>query len=196
MVERGYKKGLVLGIIVLFIGVGVQPAFAVNLSKNTVESESNSGRALPDLVIIDVYKEECNEKPYWYMQALVKNIGEGTVTNERWRTFRCVVKRPYLGIIVYDFIEVHLGPSIPPGETTKTFRFWPGGPEVVFPGIYKVYWEIDEENFIPESNENNNVIWAYYQMGGLFSTYPPKRVSEFVTCSEINLEGYYRGTFE
>jgi hypothetical protein len=30
MVERMFKKGLVVGIIVLFIGVGVQPAFAVD----------------------------------------------------------------------------------------------------------------------------------------------------------------------
>jgi hypothetical protein len=37
MVERWYKKGLVIGIIILFIGMGVQPAFAVE-TKSPIDS--------------------------------------------------------------------------------------------------------------------------------------------------------------
>lgn len=33
MINNAYKKGLALSIIVLFIGVGIQPAFAVDISK-------------------------------------------------------------------------------------------------------------------------------------------------------------------
>jgi hypothetical protein len=45
MVKRMYKKGLVVGIIVLFIGVGVQPALAVEpkVSENTMETEEDCG---------------------------------------------------------------------------------------------------------------------------------------------------------
>ena len=45
MAIRMYKKGLVVGIIILFIGVGVQPANADDISeiKETTEENNDSG---------------------------------------------------------------------------------------------------------------------------------------------------------
>jgi len=44
MVERLYKKGLVIGIIILFIGVGIQPTSAndISISKEITEKNNDS----------------------------------------------------------------------------------------------------------------------------------------------------------
>ena len=52
MVERLYKKGLVVGIIILFIAVGVQPAFALKDKTNSIssciDSENEDSANTPD----------------------------------------------------------------------------------------------------------------------------------------------------
>jgi hypothetical protein len=188
------KKLLVVGIIILFVGLAVAPSNALYLSKNITESKSNLDRELCDLVIVDVYEGEDNDIPFWYMQAVVKNVGLGTAPYGPDRYFRIVVQRPILGNVVDADTNIEPGRNpVPPGETTKEFCGWLGEPTIMLPGIYKIFYKVDSGNVIPESNEDNNVVWAYYIMLSWFSIFSsPTRISEFHTCSELPSSGYYR----
>lgn len=65
-----YKKGLVVGIIILFIGVGVHPAIGNGGSR------SKSNDDLPDYIITKVDKgyDACVDGIYYYI--VIKNIGD------------------------------------------------------------------------------------------------------------------------
>jgi hypothetical protein len=56
MVERLFKKGLVVGIIVLFIGVGVQPALAVDTKQSIDDNKDEECRECNEVCDADLIK--------------------------------------------------------------------------------------------------------------------------------------------
>ena len=84
MVERMYKKGLVLGIIVLFIGVGVQPAFAVETgsSVNTVQLEEDCECEIVDEYNPDKLIQLLNEVKV-YVNNILLNFGHIPYVKEK-----------------------------------------------------------------------------------------------------------------
>jgi len=63
MVERMYKKCLVVGIIILFIGAGVQSVFAFNTNISSNENNTSDNGFFNKLIMPDSYHEgRTNEK--------------------------------------------------------------------------------------------------------------------------------------
>jgi len=57
MKNIGYKKGIVFGIIILFLGIGIQPAFAININP-----PSNIFTDIDDKSLIDIYAIQKDKK--------------------------------------------------------------------------------------------------------------------------------------
>jgi hypothetical protein len=151
-------KTLFLGIICLFL---LMPNMSAMCKISDIKSPLNSSEDLPDLKIISI--KLGHGYVYWYLYAVVLNDGTGAVPAWTERTLRCVAIRPITKKVVADHTFSIGGgtPSIPPGETSTIFRLWDTHPSTPF-GLYKVYFEVDPDHAIYESNENNNVVWAYF----------------------------------
>ena len=183
MKKTCYKKGFVFVIMVVIL-LTVPSTFAT-FNHNVVETLNNDkGEDLPDLKIFEI-KEYFNEY-YWYLYARVLNQGTGEVPRGTERTLKCAVFSPILGIKVSEHTYPITGGTHPilPGEISSSFRLGickPSDP----PGIYKVYFKVDPDHAIAESNENNNVVWAYYIFHWIYVRTPLTRLTPLQQVSKM-----------
>lgn len=158
------SKALVLSIIFLFIGVGIQPinAFTEIKSNNQGIIEVNnieSAVGLPDLIIEDIYYYLHDPgSPFYYVEADIKNQGDAYVYEGVTVEFT-VVKTIFWFFnlkIIYDNIETkHFYGGLAPGET-RTIFLSVGDFDLPIFGFFKFNAGINLDKKIDESNYNNN----------------------------------------
>jgi len=183
MKNIGYKKGVVFVIIVVMLLI--VPSTLATFNLTVVKTiKNNTGEDLPDLVILDIKKG--SDYKDWILNAVVLNDGDGEVPGGTDRTLKCTVFSPILPIKVLEHTYPITGGTHPilPGEISSSFRLGickPSDP----PGIYKVYFKVDPDNAIDESNENNNVVWAYYIFHWIYVRTPLTRLTPLQQVSKI-----------
>jgi hypothetical protein len=167
MVERMYKKGLVVGIIILFIGVGVQSAFAFNTNISSNEKNISDDDFFNKLTIIDsfhdvgiknitspkIYNQPGTEK----IEVIVENNGTFpeyglTCYAEIWE----YITDPINGSLFYEDNITDIDLEEPTGGTKtlnfKDFTF-------AYEGIYCLYVDLPLEiDDFPENNQRAFVI--------------------------------------
>ena len=160
------KKGLVIGIIVLFLGVTLTPLVsAFNLKSSDGEYRETDDTMIcqndekPDLIIVDV-KDVYVSNGYPYLLVSIKNIGQADAIWNGATRLRCIYKNRKIG----TFTEEWSGNEKHAAGTTKTTRiwfgdsgFWVGAPA----GFWRLYFEVDYSKLIDEENEENNGVWMY-----------------------------------
>ena len=147
-------KALVVGVIILFIGLGVQPAFA---SVNPViMSESK-----PDLILYDILTDE-NPWGFPYFKIKIKNDGNESIPKGTEIKTWLILKR----LVIpkeecFDEVEITLKKALNPGGKIS---FNIGSKCILrIPSIFigRIIIDIDPNNYVKESNEENNNIWGY-----------------------------------
>ena len=143
------NKSLVVGIIFLFVVVGVQPAFAI------VEYNDD----LPDLIIEDFYLT--SRIPQWgdyELWASIKNIGDfQTVGVFHFRViiYRLIFRKIPFPVRYCEAIYNFYNNTIIPGETQK-FILSSGDEIPRLRGYYRIHVAINLNKNVEESNYDNN----------------------------------------
>ena len=159
MKNISYNKGIVFGtIVVLLLTV---PSSLATFNLHTVETlNNNKSDGKPDLVIQDVTFQ--TQYLLWNSCAVVINKGNANVPDKhielRGVSFKPLTRRMY-----GEYQNRFRMANMKPGETRDVCSFSPNPSGW---GKMKVYFMVDADNNIDESNENNNVVWAYVK-------YPP-----------------------
>jgi hypothetical protein len=177
------RKSLVLVVIwILILAIPVIPALNTLGNKNN-EKEVNiqnncQGPGLPDLKIVDVdwyWDPETFPKPgRFYLDVL--NDGTAAVPDGwRTKTVKIFVMHSFLPRqFAYSYLS-HSHSNHPPHEPGGYDTYYGRAPGLG-PGIrvFRVYFWADCDNKIPELNETNNGVWAYYRFprGGYPESYP------------------------
>ena len=180
MKDSWYKKGIVFVILVVMLLI--IPSTLATFNPTVVKTLNNNSNSVdkPDLVILDVFNDF---DIWWYINALVLNDGAGDIPGDVPRTLRCVVFLPLGRTKAGEYSRGCSGsyPPTPPGETINFILDYmePKGN-----GFFKVYFEVDYGNSIDESNENNNVVWAYYKLRDA-QGWSPQRLSDLQQVSKI-----------
>jgi len=157
MVERMYKKGLVIGIIILFFGVGVQSTSANDVSeiKETTEEDS-----LPDLIVEDItYYDFESGWNFYYVDVHILNQGDAVAYGNVTLEFTAVRTLFWLFNIriVYEYKDtLNLRDGLAPGETTWDSVSQGDFTLPIFGLFYKFNAGINLDKKIDESNYNNN----------------------------------------
>jgi len=159
MVKRLYKKGLVVGIIILFVGVGFQPVFANESKSSDLNEKQRVEDGLPDLVIKDIdYYLHDPGSPFYYIEADIKNQGFGYLYDGVTVEFRIVSSIFWLINlnILYENNETeYFSGGIAPGETRTVYLFI-GEPHIPIFGFLKFEAGINLDKKIEEKNYFNN----------------------------------------
>ncbi|MCK4995295.1 MAG: hypothetical protein KAR55_00260 [Thermoplasmatales archaeon] len=126
---------------------------------------------------------------YWFLYAVVLNDGDGEVPGGTERTLRCVAMRPISRRVVVDYSHTWAGGTypIPLGGISHDFFLGVVKPSAPL-GLYKVYFEVDPDHAIDESNEDNNVVWAYYILFFMYTFFSPRRLTNLRQCSKIPMD--------
>jgi hypothetical protein len=143
-------KSLVIGVIVLFIGIGIQPANAI------VEYDDD----LPDLIVedIELYSRQ-PEAGYYELYSKITNIGDSPASGRF--EFKVIFYRLLFGIFpfpvsCFEDDKPFKSGIIMPQETQDHFLC----DDYDFPsriGIYIIFVEINMDKIVEESNYDNNV---------------------------------------
>jgi hypothetical protein len=150
------NKELVVGVIVLFIGVGIQSAIA-KVSENY---PSDLGYD-PDLKIISIDVESCPLRQPGRIIIKIKNIGSDSNPKADYLSFtgsRCGIT--IFGLFGCDgqkFETFHI-PQVWKHNETKEFVVFEDYPYYP-PGIY---WITVHIGFYKDSNTKNNFFWRYF----------------------------------
>jgi hypothetical protein len=158
MVERMYKKGLVVGIIILFIGVGIQPALAVESKSSSLNEKPREENGLPDLIVEDIYYYPFeNGWDIYLVNVKILNQGDtyayGNITVE-FTIIRTIFWFFNLRIYQHNTVIISLDNGLAPGE--KITCGVSGWISLEFFGFYKFNAGINLDKKIEESNYNNN----------------------------------------
>ena len=160
-----FKKVLVVGIIVLFLLVGIQPALALSKIKSDnnfkIESETERNFNKPDLIISDIYAKNTVQQlfEFWIQ---IKNIGWVSVYKQQIN-ITINVKKIVFGSPPVDFREWHKTCSgiIDPGEVhniqLSTSGFKPG--IYIFKSVINPDKTIDEITYI--NNKRNEIVFSF-----------------------------------
>lgn len=163
VVKNNFKKGLIVGIIVIFIGVGVYPAYIVETKSYTMSFSENIlyvGEGSPDLVVDKItIKYNSNTEMNNY-NTRIKNIGDTRVPGGRFFNLKTEIYKIGFDMSTeyYDTFTGGIITNLPldPGESftipINCFDF-------DFPrfGFFQFNCIINEEKIIEESDYNNNV---------------------------------------
>ena len=151
-------KTIVVGVMVLFIGMGVQPTFADEIPKSSEVMVDNNDD-LPDLIVEDF--ELYSRIPEWghySLWAKIKNIGDAQTIG--WFQFRVVIYRLILRKIPFpvrqfgDIYNFYNDTIIP--EETQRFHLGSGDEIPSLRGYYRIFVVINMDKNIEESNYDNN----------------------------------------
>ena len=173
-----YKKGVVFGIIVVMLLI--VPSTLATFTPNEVKTLNNKSNSedKPDLVIQDVIFEW--HYLLWHSYVVVLNQGTANVHGYQGFAIRIVAFRTLIPIKTLDDIYRFGGAPMQPGE--RRFLNLPDYVPRGF-GFYKVYYMVDPDDEIDESNENNNVIWANFKL--VSYDVKPIRTSDWHQVSKI-----------
>ena len=154
------KKLLVIGIIALFICMGIQPAISNEIpisTKSDIETHTSEGK--PDLKIVKV-----TPSIDWGIGTLkiyVINQGDAPITGTgRWHSIRYICKSAYTNKIIHS-IEMKTNLNLGDHEVgeIKIYEIYRDlGPI----GLCRYFFEVDYLNTYNETNETNNKLYAYY----------------------------------
>jgi len=142
-------KMLVVGVIVIFVGLGVEPAFAI------VDNNDD----LPDLIVEDF--ELYSRIPEWghyELWAKIKNIGNAQtmgVFHFKVIIFRLIFRKIPFPVRHWGDIYNFYNYTIIPGETQR-FHLGSGNEIPRLRGYYRFYVVINMDKNIEEGNYDNN----------------------------------------
>ena len=154
MKNISYNKGIVFGIIVVLLLT--VPSSLATFNTDTVETlNDNKSDGKPDLVIYKITFQP--QYLLWNCCVVVTNRGSANVPKNEIK-IRGVSFIPLIRIMFNEYWDHFGGGNMKPGETCEVCTF---GPSVQGWGIMKVYFMVDAENVIDESNEFNNVVCAF-----------------------------------
>ena len=167
MVGKLYKKGMIIGIVVLFIGIGFQPAFAFKTNISSNENNTINNDFFNKLILLDSYHDvgiKNITSPEEYIQPgtediviIVENNGTFpeyglTCYAEIWE----YITDPENGSLVYEDEITDIDLEEPMGGTEtlnfKDFTF-------AYEGIYSLNIDIPLEiDDFPENNQEELII--------------------------------------
>ena len=145
---------IVIGIIILFLGVGIQPAIADKYSNQMYDNKLNKVDSdKPDLIIKNVFFRPLNLPPGPGMRIIIriKNIGaEKVQENEEIKISIVVKKWKYFTHETYDItIEGGLNPGKRIEKLVDYDWYYPPGP-------YRFICTVNADKTIEESDYLNN----------------------------------------
>ena len=187
MEKNLFGKILVLGIIVLFIGVGIQPAFAEesistissknksvkkeNISKDKLKNNreiqpANQDNGKPDLEVVGIGYHYIGHACLFDLYVL--NVGDAPLPAWRYKRTRLIVKPRYGQKIVFEDTHWCAGEFTPhnPGETDN---FYHAEVPSLFPGVYRCYFEVAYDRQWDEWDYTN---WAKNLNDGIIDKDP------------------------
>ncbi len=152
-------KTFVMGVVVLFIGVGVQPAFAVETKSSDLNENPSLNDGLPELIVKDiVFWEHDPGSHFYYVYGYIKNQGDDYAYGNL--TVEFTVKRTFFWLfdtwtIYKDVYSKNLKYGLAPGETISVL---PSCGEFTLPlfCFARFYLKINHDKKINESNYDNN----------------------------------------
>ncbi len=147
------RKGLVLGIIGLFVCVGIQSAFAVE----TKSSDLNEN--LPDLIVVDLdFFEHDPGSSFYYVYCNVVNQGDGYAYGDLTIEFKVIKTFFWLFKLRSIYMESYsrdLGEGLAPGGEIFTMPHC--GSDFLPPFCFaRFIVEVNSNKKIIESNFENN----------------------------------------
>ena len=148
------KKIIVFGAVALLLLINCMPASAfVNTLQKDVpedkeeEKDKPSGQELPDLIPIKFEGANIRGRPY--LSCIVQNIGNKTVKDDICA--KVTIKRGF-STIEENIGCIFRGGGIKPGEKIEVLADY----ESSLIGLVRCVVEVDPDNIIVESNEDNN----------------------------------------
>jgi len=159
MKQRTICKTLAVAVIILFLGLAVQPSVAVQTKTEMYIKESQKTfKKLPDLICerINVYPHDAGQ-PDQYIDAWIRNIGRAEAQGNLTINFK--VERTLFGLFgirtVFEEYSVHNLKILPPGELQiRLLASCPQIPAIL--GIYKFKVELNPDRTIEERFYINN----------------------------------------
>ncbi len=152
-------KTLAISIIVLFIGVGFQHAFAVETKSSDLNEKPSINDGLPDLIIEDInFQEHDPGSGYYYIYCYVKNQGDDYAYGNLTVDFN--IKKTFFWWLnmrtIYEVIRSkNLKDGLAPGE--KIYVSLYAGEDILpFFCFAKFFVKINTDKKIIESNYDNN----------------------------------------
>jgi hypothetical protein len=138
-------------VILLFIGLAIAPSI------NAILPEKQNAD-LPDFVIEDV-KIFYSDRGWPMADIYIKNLGASVDWNRRGKM---TIKKLFQDENLYSKNDDYGGVRNHPSGAIKTVTLLEFDMESL-PGFFfaRVFFEVDDNNKVEESNENNNVVWAY-----------------------------------
>jgi hypothetical protein len=155
------KKGLAIGVIILFVCVGISSAVAnkgVDVNNNDVInfSDVESAEDLPDLIVVDIQHDITNMIPYitWATFVRIQNIGDGSINgyvNYKLLVYRGIGSSSILIDTVGPYlIELNIAPG--EGKWLESSHSEPDGGH-----FYKLVVYVNYDENVNESDYHNNV---------------------------------------
>ena len=187
MQNKILRKGLIIGIICLLLFSTAPIMIGQNIKKENQTSTNqniiNQGDAQPDLKIINFYYEQHNW-PECYI--VVKNIGDGVVSSGvTIKSHMAMKTKSYHQECSYTDSRILQSPINPGAKTTFLGGCFCVDKVCYFNGY--VILEIDPDNKVIESNENNNVVWAYLKV--VVTSWDYHYISARITIGKLH-DGY------
>jgi hypothetical protein len=161
MREIMLSKGLVVAVIILFLGVGIQPAIAdivkepdfPNLNSNNLHEIDN---VKPDLIVTNIIFRPTNLPPWPWASIYVRirNIGNGKVNeNEDIKISIIVMKWKYFRYLTYKTYDFVIEGGL---DTGKRKEYLIDYDRYYSPGLYWFNCTVNPDKTIEESNYLNN----------------------------------------
>jgi hypothetical protein len=154
------KKMILVGsIIVLFIGLGIQPAFAIETKSSELIENPSINEGLPDLIVVDLdFHEHDPGSRFYYVYCDIINQGDDYAYGDLTIEFK-VIKTFFwwfnLGTIHEESYSRDLGNGLAPGGKIYTMPYCDTSflPPFCFA---RFIVEVNTDNQIIESNYDNN----------------------------------------
>ncbi|KYK19988.1 hypothetical protein AYK24_04565 [Thermoplasmatales archaeon SG8-52-4] len=187
MQNKILREGLVVGIICLLLFSTTPIMIGQNIKEvnqtSTTQNIINPEYPQPDLKIVDFYYKQ-NLWPDSYI--VIKNIGDKTIPSGTYLKSHMVMKtKSFHQECSYTDSSTLLYP-INPGKGITFLGGWFCVDKLCYFNGY-VILEVDPDNKVIESNENNNVVWAYLKV--VVTTYSNNYIRAKITIGELN-DGY------
>jgi hypothetical protein len=164
------KNKLIYTIICILLLI-IPSTTALNNITETCAGKSDSK---PDLEIVDVRIEyDRNGWPRFFL--CIKNSGTSSVPSETWGKNRLTIKELFRNKTVYSETGEYWSGHQPhaPGAIIENIIGSIDATSLRTIFLYHIFFEIDSNNNVHESNENNNIVWAYV-FGFWIWSMPPK----------------------
>jgi len=137
------KRGLIIGIVCLFLSTTCIPVLA------------NVGK--PDLIVSSIYRDRIPDTPNYCVYAVIKNIGTETATGTFY--LHDEIKRLFFGDIIHSETHILGLNELKPGAVYQYFLGYEWDIVPYFYLLYRLKCTVNPEKTIEESNYcNNNLV--------------------------------------